>query len=100
MLLSPTSDFPGNQEFYPDSARREGLEGRVIVGCDIGSDGHTRKVSLIWSERGQRSVLAASAVRMVSTMRFKGPGRLGKLRCIAQVAHRRRVPPGSKPTGA
>jgi TonB family protein len=69
----PRSNLPNDQDWYPASARREGLEGRVLVGFDIGSDGRTNKVSVIWSERGDGSVLAANTVRMVGTMRFKVP---------------------------
>jgi TonB family protein len=69
----PRSNFPNDQDWYPASARREGLEGRVLVGFDIGTDGRTKKVSVIWSESGDESVLAANTVRMVGTMRFKVP---------------------------
>ena len=59
-----------NYGAYPETARRMGLEGRVLVGFDIKADGRATKTSVIWS--GNR-MLESSVVDYVKSLRFHVP---------------------------
>jgi TonB family protein len=63
-----TRDLPVLQ--YPDSAIRQGFEGRVLVGFDITPTGRTARVSIIWSEN---SVFDAWSLEFVRRIRFIVP---------------------------
>jgi TonB family protein len=65
----PHFTFP-NESFYPVEALRRGVEGRVLVGFDITTDGKAKNISVIWAE-DQR--LADAAQHMMSTSRFDVP---------------------------
>ena len=58
------------RDWFPDAARRMGLEGRVLVGFDISAQGRAKNVAVIWSED---RVFVPSAVEMVKGMRFDVP---------------------------
>lgn len=58
------------QGVYPETARRQGLEARVLLGFDITPGGHTKKVSVIWSGN---PVFDSAAVEMVKGIRFTLP---------------------------
>lgn len=70
--LPKLPDFKGDHsdDWYPDVARRLELEGRVLLGFDIGVDGRARNISVIWSEN---SVFAASADEILKSARFNVP---------------------------
>lgn len=64
------SDAAKNRDWYPLPARWNGLEGRVLVGFDIGSDGRTKNISVIWAED---QVFAANTVQLLSVVRYHVP---------------------------
>lgn len=67
----PHAKYQSNHDWYPTSARREGLEGRVLVGFDIVATGLVRNVSVIWSED---PVFESSAVSLLKGAKFTLPG--------------------------
>lgn len=69
----PAHDFPNDRDWYPLPARAQGVEGRVLLGFDISSDGRTKKISVIWAENGDNGVLATSARQMLTVFRFRVP---------------------------
>jgi TonB family protein len=59
-----------DRDWYPTSARREGLEGRVLLGFDIMATGLAHNVSVIWSEN---RVFESSAVSLLKAAKFTLP---------------------------
>jgi len=59
-----------SRDWYPDAAKRLGLEGRVLLGFDMKADGRAKNISVIWSEN---SAFEASAVEMLKSVRFTVP---------------------------
>ena len=64
---------------YPESARRDGLEGRVIVQSVVAADGTPTRIVVA---RGVRADLDAAAVAAVRLVRFV-PGRMQDGRAVA-----------------
>jgi TonB family protein len=63
--------FIANNMHYPDSARAQGIEGRVIVRFFVSTDGNAEAASVI---RGVHPLLDAEAIRVVSLMKGFKPG--------------------------
>jgi TonB family protein len=66
----PHAKYPIDRDWYPTSARREGLEGRVLLGFDIMATGLTHNVSVIWSDN---PVFESSAVSLLKAAKFTLP---------------------------
>jgi TonB family protein len=58
------------QDWYGATAKRQGLEGRVLVAFNITTDGQAKDVSVIWTED---SVLGANTLQLMKAIRFKMP---------------------------
>jgi TonB family protein len=56
--------------WYPVKAIRLELEGRVLIGFDIGADGHTKNIAVIWSET---PAFDSIAMEMLKETRFTVP---------------------------
>lgn len=59
-----------DQDWFPEAARRDGLEGRVLVGFDITAQGSAKNISVIWSST---RLFESNAVGMLRTGRFSVP---------------------------
>src|SRR5256885_392634 len=66
----PQLVMPKDQDWYGAVAKRDGLEGRVLVAFYIAADGHAKNASVIWAEN---SVLEANTLQLLKTIRFKVP---------------------------
>ena len=66
----PPFKLEGVRDWFPEVARRDGLEGRVLVGFDIAAQGSAKNISVIWSST---RVFESNAVGMLRTARFSVP---------------------------
>jgi len=66
----PQMQLDGNGGFYPEPARRTGLEGRVLLGFAITAEGRAKNISVIWSENG---VFESDALKILKGARFSLP---------------------------
>jgi TonB family protein len=57
--------------YYPEAAKRAGLEGKVLVAFDIIADGHVANLSIISADEG---VFENAAKQYISGLRFEVPG--------------------------
>ena len=65
------SEWVNSQLVYPDKAKKDGAQGRVILQFTVGTDGEVHNVKVL---RGVREDLDAEAVRVVSASPSWGPG--------------------------
>jgi len=66
----PRFVMPKGQDWYGATAKRQGLEGRVLVAFNITTEGQAKNVSVVWTED---SVLAANTLQLLKAVRFKVP---------------------------
>ncbi len=65
----PVFQFP-TQEYYPETARRKGLEGRVLMAFDITPAGRAKNVTIVWAED---TVLGAWTKEIITGSHFSVP---------------------------
>ena len=65
------SEWVNSQLVYPEKAKKDGAQGRVILQFTVGTDGEVHNVKVL---RGVREDLDAEAVRIVSASPKWGPG--------------------------
>jgi TonB family protein len=62
--------------YYPETAKRVGLEGKVLVAFDIVADGRVANLSIVFSDDG---AFENTAKEYMSGVRFEVPSNLGEL---------------------
>jgi TonB family protein len=67
-------NFIKNNSRYPDEAKRDLIQGRVIIRFVVNKDGNTEGISVL---RGVHPLLDAEAIRVVSSLTGFKPGRQG-----------------------
>jgi TonB family protein len=67
-------NFIGENTQYPESAKTQGIQGRVIVRFAVGADGKVKLCSVL---KGVDPVLDAEALRVVNTLPDFQPGKQG-----------------------
>jgi TonB family protein len=68
-ILPPVKSSKGI--YYPDAAKRVGLEGKVLVAFDIAADGRVANLAILFSDE---SAFENTAREYMSGLRFEVPG--------------------------
>ena len=66
----PRNKIPNTEDAYGETAKRQGLEGRVLVAFDVTPKGTTENINVIWAED---DALGKQTVHLLSRSHFEVP---------------------------
>ncbi len=64
----PKAHFVGNLDWYPETWKQRGLEGRVLIAFDISPAGKASNIVAIWSEHPE---MEAQTIQMLKGASFR-----------------------------